>query len=139
MIVPDASVVLKWFLPEADRDKALALVAGHTSGQAVMAVPELLFYEVSNILTVKSRLSAEVIFAGMRYLYALGLRAFRLDQEQSLEAIRLARSHQLSVYDASYVALAITLRATFITADARMARKLQGLACVKTLDEFDTP
>jgi predicted nucleic acid-binding protein len=125
MIVPDASVVLKWFLPEADRDKALALVAGHISG-----------YEVSNILTVKSRLSAEVIFAGMRYLYALGLRALRLNQEQSLEAIRLARSHQLSVYDASYVALAITLRATFITADARMARKLQGLAFVKTLGEL---
>jgi predicted nucleic acid-binding protein len=136
MIVPDASVVLKWFLPEADRDKALALVVGHISGQDVMAVPELLFYEVSNILTVKSRLSAEVIFAGMRYLYALGLRAFRLDQEQSLEAIRLARSHQLSIYDASYVALAITLRATFITADARMARKLQGLTFVKTLNEL---
>jgi predicted nucleic acid-binding protein len=79
MIVPDASVVLKWFLPEADRDKALALVAGHISGQDLMAVPELLFYEVSNILTVKSRLSGEIIFAGMRYLYALELRAFQLD------------------------------------------------------------
>jgi len=139
MIVPDASVVLKWFLPEADRDKALALVAGHIKGQDVMAVPELLFYEVSNILTVKSRLSAEVIFAGMRYLYALGLRAFQLDREQSLQAIRLAHSHQLSVYDASYVALAITLRATFITADVRLARKLQAFAFVKTLDQLGAP
>jgi hypothetical protein len=49
-----------------------------------MIVAELLFYEVSNILTVKSRLSAEVIFAGMGYLYALGLRAFQLDRQQSL-------------------------------------------------------
>src|SRR6266511_2585031 len=139
MIVPDASVVLKWFLPEAGRDKAFALVAGHISGKDVMAVPELHFYEVSNILTMKASLSPEAIFDGMRYLYALGLRGFLLDQDQCLEAIRLARSYHLTIYDASYVALAAALRAIFVTADLRLARKLGGFTFVKTLDEFETP
>jgi len=138
MIVPDASVVLKWFLPEEGREKAFSLLEGHLSGKNAMAVPELLYYEVSNILTVKSRLSLEVLLDGMRHLYALELKAFRLNEEQCLEAVRLARSHQLSVYDASYVVLAATLGAAFITADERLAQRLQGLGFVKTLDELVT-
>ncbi|HXH12395.1 MAG TPA: type II toxin-antitoxin system VapC family toxin [Alphaproteobacteria bacterium] len=137
MIVPDASVVLKWFLPEAGRDKALALLQHHVSAEDIMAVPELVYYEVSNILTVKSRLSVEAISEGMRYLYAFGLRSFLLDREQCLEAVRLARLYHLSIYDASYVALAALLRATLVTADERLARKVQGLTFVKTLEELE--
>jgi hypothetical protein len=43
MIVPDISVALKRFLPQACRDKALALLEGHISGQGTIAVPEPLF------------------------------------------------------------------------------------------------
>jgi len=40
--VPDISVALKRFLPQACRDKALALLEGHI-GKGTIAVPELLF------------------------------------------------------------------------------------------------
>ena len=139
MIVPDASVVLKWFLPETGREKALTLVAGHIGGQSILAVPELFFYEVTNILTLKFRLSPEAIYEAVRYVYGLGLRAFLLDQAQCLEAIRLVRLYHLTIYDASYVALAAALRATFVTADVRLARRLVGFTFVKTLDEFEAP
>jgi predicted nucleic acid-binding protein len=139
MIVPDASVVLKWFLPEAGREKALTLVAGHIRGQNILAVPELIFYEVGNILTLKSSFSEEATFAVMRYLYALGLRGFLLDRDQCLEAIRLARAYHLTIYNASYVVLAAALRATFVTADVRLVRRLVGFTFVKTLDELEAP
>jgi hypothetical protein len=38
---------------QAGREKALTLVAGHIRDQNILAVPELFFYEVSNILTLK--------------------------------------------------------------------------------------
>jgi hypothetical protein len=41
-MVPDISVALKRFLPQACRDKALALLEGHIS-KSTIAVPELLF------------------------------------------------------------------------------------------------
>jgi hypothetical protein len=40
--VPDISVALTRFLPQACRDKALALLEGHIS-KGTIAVPELLF------------------------------------------------------------------------------------------------
>ena len=40
--MPDISVALKRFLPQACRDKALALLEGHIS-IGTIAVPELLF------------------------------------------------------------------------------------------------
>jgi hypothetical protein len=43
MTVPDVSVALKRFLPQAWRDKALASLEGYISRQGAIAVPELLF------------------------------------------------------------------------------------------------
>jgi hypothetical protein len=43
MIVPDALVALKCFLPEGCCDKAVALLEGHVSRQGTIAVPEPLF------------------------------------------------------------------------------------------------
>jgi hypothetical protein len=41
--VPDVSGVLKRFLPQVCRDKALASLEGYISRQGAIAVPELLF------------------------------------------------------------------------------------------------
>ena len=45
-LVVDASVAVKWFLPEIDSDQALALLAS----DAVFHAPELLRLEIANAL-----------------------------------------------------------------------------------------
>ena len=133
MILLDASVVLKWFLPEEELETALALLDAHIAQEELIAVPELLYYEVSNILAVKAPLPDEAIFEALDYLFDLELEVFSLGREEYLEAVRLARAYHLSVYDASYVALAQSLGVSFITADERLALKLKELAFVQAL------
>ena len=136
MIVLDASVILKWLLPEEGRDIALSFLDKHINDQEQVAIPELLYYEVGNILAVKTELSEEAIIEVMRYLFDLELSAFTLGQQEYLEAMSLSRLYEVSVYDASYVVLARSLGASFITADERLARKMKDMSFVQTLNSY---
>lgn len=136
MVVLDASVILKWLLPEDGRDIALSFLGKHINGQEQVAVPELFYYEIGNVLAVKTKLPEEAIIEVMRYLFSLELSAFTLGQQEYLEAMRLSRLYEVSVYDASYVALARSLGASFITADERLARKMKDTSFIQTLNSY---
>ena len=136
MIVLDASVILKWLLHEEGRDIALSFLDKHVNGQEQVAIPELLYYEVGNILAVKTKLSKEAAIEVMSYLFDLELSAFTLGQHEYLEAIRLSRMYEVSVYDASYVALAHSLGVSFVTADEKLARKTKDMPFVQTLNSY---
>jgi len=136
MIVLDASVILKWLLPEDGRDIALGFLDKHINGQEQVVVPELLYYEIANVLAVKTKLPEEAIIEVMHYLFDLELLAFTLGQQEYLEAMRLSRLYEVSVYDVSYVVLARSLDASFITADERLARKIKDMSFVQTLSSY---
>lgn len=56
LLVPDASVLLKWVLEsvkEADRDHALEIREAWLAGRCDIALPSLWFFEVGNILGIK--------------------------------------------------------------------------------------
>lgn len=54
MIVLDASVVLKWLLDdEAGGARAAGFREAHAAGAETIAVPDPLFYEIANVLTLK--------------------------------------------------------------------------------------
>jgi len=135
MIVLDASVILKWFLPEEGQELALGFLENHSNNQEQIAVPELLYYEITNTLSVKTRLSQEAIVEAMSYLFDLSLAVFSLSQHEYIESMSLSRLYNVSVYDASYVALAKSLGTSFITADKRLVQKLTGISFVKILGE----
>ena len=51
MIVLDASVVLKWIFDDEDGgEQATRLKDAHVAGHEIVAVPDLLFYEIGNVL-----------------------------------------------------------------------------------------
>lgn len=137
MIILDASVILKWLLPEAERDIALSFLDAHVEGQEQVAVPELLYYEVGNVLAVKTKLSVESVVEAMRYLFDLELSSFTLGQREYLEAMNVSRSHGVSVYDACYVVLARSLDASFVTADEKLVQKTKDMTFVQTLKSYE--
>ena len=56
MIVLDASVVLKWIFGDEDRvEKARLFRENHISGKDAIAVHNLFFYEVANVLSTKTK------------------------------------------------------------------------------------
>ena len=136
MTVADASVVLKWVLPdEPFRGEALSLRQLHFRGADLVAAPELLLYEAANALSTRYE---EVALAteAFREICAAELTLHALEVPEFLGAIELAYRYGISVYDASYVALAQSLRCRFVTTDERLLACLKGVPHVLHLSEM---
>ena len=122
MVVPDASVILKWCLTEneADRDKAIAIRDAAIAGRAELWVPPLSRFEIGNILTRRRPEQAEELLA---LCEISGLREISPEPEWQAQAIKLVIKYGVTFYDASYHALALIHQGTFVTADARYIAK----------------
>ena len=121
--VIDASVAVKWFVPEVNSLEAAALLDhAHT-----LHAPGLLFAEVGNTLWKKTR-RRELRPAEAR-LVLRGLTSVPLEVTPTRDLVRgaldLAMHVGCTAYDATYLALAIHLGCTFVTADRRL-RELAG-------------
>ena len=124
MIVVDASVVVSAI---ADADEQGVIALRRIMREQALA-PHLLDIEVAHALRSMNRrgdISEEAARRGLRNLAAL--RIMRLDHSLLLERCWALR-HNLSAYDASYVALAEHTGATLLTGDARLARA-SGIEC----------
>ena len=120
--VVDASVAVKWVVPEALSDNADRLLA---SGEELVA-PDLLPVEAANALwkkTTRKELAPREADQALALLFASGL---VLQPTGPLLARAMALAHRLRhpVYDCVYLALAERERARFVTADARFTRRI---------------
>ena len=133
-IVLDTSVIIKWFRHgEVLAQQALALREAYLDGQIEVTLPSLLAYELANVLRYKVDLSAEQVQAAVRSLFDMDLTWVLPSSAVMGRAGELARTHDTTVYDATFAALAESLGATFVTADARLVRRLEALRCVRFL------
>ena len=125
MIVVDASVAVKWFLPEAGEEAAQQVL---TSGEELTA-PALIRVEVAAAITRRARQKQisreEAADAVALWLELLGRGVVTLagDEVDLTEAVALALELDHPLQDCLYLALAQRLKATFITADQKLAAK----------------
>lgn len=128
-VVADASVVLRWFLPDEDRgERALDLLEKFVREELRIIAPALLFYEVLNGLLVaarRGRLGAERAAAAFGGFLALEIES-RPAEDPGLDVLGLAEAAGVSAYDAAYAALAHREKAEFVTADRRLYEALKG-------------
>jgi predicted nucleic acid-binding protein len=125
VVVPDASVILKWVLRDEDEEhqpQAAAIVDAALDGRVQIALPALWYFEVGNILV---RRVPEHADATLGYLQALlGPWIAAPSPEWQAAIVDVAKKHGASFYDASYHALALVRGGVMITADARYMRKV---------------
>jgi predicted nucleic acid-binding protein len=123
-IVVDASVAVKWYLPEAQAEEARRLLQGSWT----LLVPDLLFTEVTNVLWKKARfgeLTAEDAQAAVSALDIISLRVYPTSSlmRAALDiGIRTGRT----VYDSVYLALAIRENVSMVTADERFFNAIKA-------------
>ena len=136
-LVVDASVVLKWFMPDEEGShEALDLLKAFASGELDLFAPGLLFYEVANGFVVaqrRGRVEERVVFSALDGFNKLGL---GLEDVSHLcgDIYKLCSQYGCSAYDASYMALAMEKGVAMITADARLYNKIgKDLALVELL------
>lgn len=126
MIVLDASVITKWFKPDEKSPRADKFFDDHTAGRQTIAVPILLLYEITNALWNSRRLTIEEIIKALTALNQAHLSYTRPDNHLFAEALRLSQTTRISIYDASYLALALNLNCSLITADKKFYQKAKG-------------
>jgi predicted nucleic acid-binding protein len=138
LLVPDASVLLKWVLrsdDEGDRDRALVLKTAWLAGSCQILVPTLWVYEVGNVVGLRQPTKADELLGALIDL--------RMPEESpaaySAAIFRLMRDHHVTCYDAAYHALALVRGGTMLTADRRYAKKAHSAGHLCLLDTWDPP
>lgn len=133
MIVIDSSVALKWVkIDEAERKEALLLYQNHIAGKEKIIVPNFLFIEAANALATKSHTNQKDIKEGLKFLFDANLDIAKEDDKTLLQAARLAKKHNTTVYDMLYAVIAKKNKAILITADENFVKKT-GFKFVKLL------
>jgi predicted nucleic acid-binding protein len=135
--VLDSSVVLKWFRKdEIWRDSALQMRQTYLDGDMLISVPDLLIYEIANVLRYKPDLTDQRAQEALDSLYDLHINIIQISQEMIKAAIRLAYSYGITVYDAAFLALAESLKIPFVTADEKLSQKLATVPYVQHISLF---
>jgi predicted nucleic acid-binding protein len=124
MSVLDASVVLKWFVNEADSGLALKLREEFYAGEREIVAPDLLLFEIANALRYNPSFSTKEIQEALDTLFGIGIGIITPTFSLLSKTVELAEKFDLTCYDASYLALAEDLGFEFITADERFYRKV---------------
>lgn len=123
-VVVDASVAVKWFLPEHDAGRAASLLRADNR----LLAPDLLWIEVASVLWKVARRGA--ISADESQRMIAGTTAFPVETVESLdllpESLRIASRTDRTVYDCLYLALAARRNAAVVTADERLVNGLRG-------------
>lgn len=130
MRVVDASVVLGWLLRHPLPAGHARVLDDHVGGERPAAAPELLQYEVANVLARGAGLDAAAARSGYERFVALEIQTFALGDEEYRAALELALTRNITVYDAGYVALALALGTRLVTADRRLAERIAPLDIV---------
>lgn len=123
-LVVDASVVIKWFIPEIYSSSSRELLNNKTTFLA----PELIYYEVTNVLWSKQK-QKEISSFEAKEILSLFLRLpFKTTSGKLLAemALEIAENLLCSIYDATYLALAWKEKSKFITADKKFYMKVRG-------------
>jgi predicted nucleic acid-binding protein len=115
--VVDASVAVKWYLPEVHDAASLRLLAGSDE----LLVPDLIYSEVGNILWKRIRSGEMLESEAQAVLQSFG--ALPLNVSASwplvLPALTIAVQVQRTLYDSLYLALAVQESAVMVTADEK--------------------
>ncbi|HEV2846815.1 MAG TPA: type II toxin-antitoxin system VapC family toxin [Thermoanaerobaculia bacterium] len=121
--VIDASVVVKWFIPESDSDSAARL---RKWGLEIHA-PEFLLLEVGNVFWKHLRQGKLTTAVADEAIEALEVAPIRWHATGPLfaQAFRIAKETQRTVYDCTYLALALQVQRPLVTADRKFYDAIQ--------------
>lgn len=114
--VLDASIVATWALRDEDHPKADLAFRELGGGSAI--APEILWYEVRNILVSNERRGRITPEDCLRFLESLEHLSISMDaRSESSAVMAMARRHTLTVYDAAYLTLAVQEQLPLATLD----------------------
>jgi predicted nucleic acid-binding protein len=138
-LVVDASVAIKWILPEEGQGLAVCIQDLYEDEKLDLVAPYLLIAEAGNVLWKLVRRGDLTREAAERcFLQLLRDSPILLDSPAvSVSAFQLALAHARPFCDCLYLALALEQHCDLVTADAKFFNALRpAFPCLKLLEHF---
>ena len=141
-VIIDASVALKWFYQDEEMVENANFVLNNSKNKKIqILVPELWLYEIANSFKSSIKANRLSLKNAKKYLNDLLdtnpiFVAFQPIMDLSLS---LAHKFDISIYDASYIAISKLQNIPFYTADKRLLEKIPStFKKVHNLTDFPT-
>jgi len=122
-LVVDASVAVKWYVPEVHTEVALRFL----DEQYELLVPGLFFPEFGNVVWKKQRTGEISVEEARAIVGAMDKVSFIVYPSENLlrPAFEIAVGLDRSVYDSVYLSLAVLRNCRMLTADRKFYRAIQ--------------
>ena len=135
LLVPDASVILKWVFKanedEPDAEAEGAVMQGWIEGKCEIVLPGLWRYEVGNVLGLKNPgMASEVMEALLDYRFSEA----EMSAHVCRQAFAIMKKCGATFYDAAYHSIALVHDGIFVTVDEgyyKNAHKMGNIALLK--------
>jgi predicted nucleic acid-binding protein len=136
--VADASVILKWFTQarEGELEKALQLRSDFKNGTIELYAPDLLVYEIANVLRYKETIQESLISKAIASIFDMDI-LIPVNSQIMTNAVKLARKHGITVYDSSYLSLAREAGGILVTADRKLCKKIENTPGILYISDYE--
>lgn len=119
----DASILVKWFYPEDELEKASQLFSEIENREIGILIPPSATLELSNALLVAKKFTVQDTKRAMEKLYSFTLEIHAENGNLIKKTIEIAENWKITTYDAVFVALSEIEGVPLFTADYKHHKK----------------
>lgn len=135
ILVLDSSVLVKWFKQEQGTEKALQIREAYINEEIEVAIPDLVYYELSNVLRYDESLNKKQVQKAIQSLRGMEFQVIAPFEEYNDDMIEESIQKDITIYDSAFYTLSKLLDAEMITSDQELASKTPPN--VKLLQNFN--
>lgn len=133
LIIPDASIIIGFALQEPEYKKTIdSVIRRAEAKEMAFRVPSICQYEVANTLARKKKYSTAEITSIFHSIPVVELSSTIL--KRALELMK--QQKKISIYDASYHALAIESDGVFLTADKQYVDLMHSAGNIQFIGDY---
>src|SRR3990167_2229724 len=126
-VVIDTSVAVKWIISENEKylEQSDIILNNIKNGTVKCYAPQLLLYEIGNAM-ISKHCTTSYMKRAFKTIYSLPLQLAIHDRKLTEKTIDISRESNITFYDASFIALAASLRADLVTDNIKHQGKYKG-------------
>lgn len=134
-LILDTSVIIKFLNHDNERDveKAQAIFENIKNGEVRIIAPELIKYEIGNVL-IKKQLPASIVNLALETVYSLPITFVAESEALARETYMQAYNNKITYYDAAFISLAKHFDATLITENIKHQGKTPDIKVIALKD-----
>ncbi len=135
-LVIDTSVFVKWINKNREENLEIAdkILQDVKAGQIELIAPELVKYEVGNVLLKGKQLTPQQAYISIGTAYSIPVTFIPESEESARETFSLAYEHGVTYYDASFLSLAKQYNAILVTDNIKDQSKKADIQVISLKD-----